>query len=139
MSDMVISPNAAYELQEKLQQVYELSTASYLLLSHVSGTPISDAGTLENGDSSVFCALSAAAWSSGTSMAKIITEPSCRSLNLIGHNRVVHIVPVGDNALLVFVFSSEVLPKGFRMLAWKWADEVAAAMGGFGSSSKIGQ
>jgi len=139
MSDMVISPSAANGLQEKLEQVFALSTASYLLLSHVSGTPITELGTLKDGDSAAFCALSAAAWSSAASMAKIITEPSCRSLNLIGHDRVVHIVPAGDNALLVFVFASEVLPKGFRLLAWKWADEVASAMGFFGQSAKIGK
>jgi predicted regulator of Ras-like GTPase activity (Roadblock/LC7/MglB family) len=137
MSDLVISPRIALELSAKLSQIQELSTARYLMLGQLSGTLLAEAGSLVGTDSSVFCALGAAAWSSSASMAKQLKEPTCRSLNLISAEKVIHIVPVGEKTLMIFVFDSEILPKGFRFLAWKWAEELDALLGMIGSSSRV--
>lgn len=139
MNDLVISPRNASELNSKLTQIQELSTASYLVLSHLSGTQIIEAGSLASADGSAFSALGAAAWASSLSMAQLIQESGCRSLNLIGDQKVVHVVPVGEKALLIFVFNSEVLPKGFRHLAWQWAKECALLLGSIGTSSRVSE
>ena len=137
MIDVVLSADAARRLMALLEQIHKDSRASDLLLCTPSGTQGAESGTFPGPDPSIFCALAAAAWSSTASMAQMIGEPGFRAINHVGHNTQIHLVPVDQRSLLIFLFGQEQLPQEFHAQAAQWAATVQAEFSQMGGTSQV--
>jgi predicted regulator of Ras-like GTPase activity (Roadblock/LC7/MglB family) len=106
MSGVFILPPSSGILTEKLDYLLRETSSEYIILTHQSGSVITEVGELYSGDSSLFAALGAALYSSAMSLANMLGDNQLEYQIHKGERINMYLYAVGKDSLLIFVTSA---------------------------------
>jgi predicted regulator of Ras-like GTPase activity (Roadblock/LC7/MglB family) len=132
-----VHSDSGSELTDKLNAIREEAESSYLLLAHLSGTVIADAGSLPAGDATMFAALSAASFSSMASLAVLIQEHEFYQMIHLGKKSSLLLYPVNRSSILVFVVKNGGAFRQIRERLPFWKRDVDILLQGMGGTVRI--
>lgn len=134
----IIQQHEGDALIESVNRILQESEASYLLLAHLGGNVIAEAGELPAGsDSTMFAALAAASYSSMASMAILIKETEFYQMIHLGRDFSLLLYPISRSSILVFVVGAGSALKHVRVSLPKWKVELATLLGDMGGTVQI--
>ncbi len=137
MSDLFVISADASDLYSRVEQILSETGAEFILVAHLGGTVIAEAGSLPIGDSSIFSALIAATFSSTGQIAKLLGE---KSFNNIVHNGQHHSLYMGGedpNSVVVFLFPGAVIPPEVHFRLPEYVSEIQGSISRLGGTQFV--
>jgi predicted regulator of Ras-like GTPase activity (Roadblock/LC7/MglB family) len=135
----IISSDHGEDLLLKLEQIRVDAHCNYVLVAHLGGTVIAEAGALPApSDPTMFAALAAASFSSMAQLAVIIQEREFYQMIHLGKKSSLLLYPVNRSSIFVFVVHTGSALKHIREKLPIWKNEVAQYLEGMGGTMRIG-